>query len=89
MSNSPFVILENGQMAVNALVAGIPKIALMTDGLTLIVFDDEKELYITLDNAIQWHETELQKNKEWRTDFIELLKEAKIKIQAGKVTIKA
>lgn len=88
MKNTPFVALESGEFALQTIVAGIPNIALITDGLTLVLFKTETKPYITIDNAIKWHEAELQKSGgTWRTDFLEYLKIAKNKISAGKVEI--
>ena len=76
----------NGTLFIKAKEAGMPFLCLMIDGIAISYFGNEKTPYITVDQAINWHEKELPHCKNDNSkDCLEALRHVKQKYAEGSI----
>ena len=68
----------DGKLYIEARSSGISQLCFLLDGLPYVTFGKGKTPYITVEDAIKWHEKELtyEPNNDDRKKAIELLKNA-------------
>jgi hypothetical protein len=78
MKSTPFVI-HRGECYVQAKAAGMSFLSLVIDSVDLWYFDKKRKTpHIKLQDAIDWHEYEIQEtNGEWPREALNLLLKAK------------
>ena len=86
MKVSPFAV-SNGKFYVMIDASGIHPLVPFIDGMKIIKFPQWKQIYLFLDDAIEWHENELKNTngQSGSTTALNLLKQPRANMTAKAV----